>query len=167
MLGFIVRRLVRALVALLVFQLMLFALVQAIPGDFAVLAGAFGGPGAIAFWRNELGLNQPLVQQFLQWWDRLLHLDLGTSFLYFPTSVSEVMQDNAARTLLLFVSAAILAYAFGIWLGKQVAWRRGGLFEFGAVAGSGAAYSSLSKVSQRTRRGTFTQTGVSGERKTR
>ncbi len=143
MLGFVVRRLVRALVALLVFQLMLFGLVQAIPGDYATIAGAFGGPGAIAFWRNELGLNQPLAQQFLSWWDRLLHLDLGTSFVYFPTPVAEVMQNNAARTLLLFVSAAILAYAFGIWLGKQVAWRRGGLFEFGAVAGSVAAYSSF------------------------
>lgn len=43
--------------------------------------------------------------------------------------------NNAARTLLLFVSAAVLAYAFGIWLGKQVAWNPGGLFEVGAVIG--------------------------------
>lgn len=143
MLGFVLRRLVRALVALLVFQLALFGLVQAIPGDAAVIAGAFGGPGAIAFWREQLGLDQPVVEQFRLWLDRLLHLDLGTSFFYYPSPVTEVMQTNAARTLLLFVSAAVLAYAFGIWLGKEVAWRRGGLFELGAVAGSVAAYSSF------------------------
>lgn len=143
MLGFILRRIVRALVALVVFQAALFGLVHAIPGDYAVIAGVFGGPGAIAFWRAELGLDQPLLQQFLHWMDRLLHLDLGTSFFYFPTPVARVMQENAARTLLLFVSAAVLAYAFGIWLGKLVAWRRAGLFEFGAVVGSVAAYTSF------------------------
>ncbi len=143
MLGFILRRLVRAVVALLLFQLALFGLVHAIPGDFAVIAGAFSGPGAIAFWRGELGLDLPLPQQFLHWIDRLLHLDLGRSFFYFPTPVSEVLVNNAARTLLLFLTAAVLAYAFGIWLGKQVAWRRGGLFEAGAVIGSVAAYSSF------------------------
>lgn len=143
MLAFILRRLVRAAIALLIFQLALFALVHAIPGDFAVIAGVFGGPGAIDYLRGQLGLDLPLLQQFLNWMNRLLHFDLGTSFFYFPTPVTEVMQNNAARTLLLFVSAALIAYGFGIWLGKQVAWRRGGLFELGTVLGSIATYSSF------------------------
>lgn len=142
-LGFILRRIIRAIVALLLFQAALFGLVQAIPGDFAVIAGAFGGRGAIAFWRTQLGLDLPLLQQFARWLDRLVHLDLGSSFFYFPTPVLDVLRDNATRTLLLFLTATLLAYAFGIWLGKLVAWRRGGLFEFGAVLGSVAAYSSF------------------------
>lgn len=143
MLAFILRRLLRAAIALLIFQLALFALVHAIPGDFAVIAGVFGGPGAVEYLRGQLGLDQPLLQQFVNWFARLLRFDLGTSFFYFPTPVTEVMRNNAARTLLLFVSAALIAYGFGIWLGKLVAWRRGGLFEVGAVLGSVAAYSSF------------------------
>lgn len=143
MIDFLLRRIIRAAVALLLFELILFGAIQAIPGDFAVIAGAFGGPGAISYWRELLGLDASLLQQFIHWLDNLLHLDFGTSFLYFPSSVTEVIQNNAARTLLLFVSAAVLAYAFGIWLGKQVAWRRGGLFELGAVIGTVAAYGSF------------------------
>jgi peptide/nickel transport system permease protein len=50
---------------------------------------------------------------------------------------------NLPRTLLLFLSAAVLAYLFGIWLGKMMAWRRGGLFEAGATLGGVAAYTSF------------------------
>ncbi len=54
-----------------------------------------------------------------------------------------VLLDRAPRTLLLFLSAAALSYVLGIWLGKIVAWRRGGLFEFGALSVGVAAHTSF------------------------
>lgn len=143
MIRFIVRRVLRGLVALLLFQSALFAMVQAIPGDFASIAGAFGGPAMREFLRTQMGLDRPLWEQYLDWVGRIYRGDLGISFLYWPSDVSDVLLTSAPQTLLLFLSAAVLAFAIGIWLGKQVAWRRGGLFELGAVLGSVAAYTSF------------------------
>lgn len=143
MLGFIVRRVIRGLVALLAFQFLLFALVHSLPGDFASIAGAFSGPGGRAFMQRQLGLDQPLLQQYFQWLKGFVQLDFGQSFLYRPETVSGILLDRAPRTLLLFLSAAALSYVLGIWLGKIVAWRRGGLFEFGALSIGVAAHTSF------------------------
>ncbi len=55
----------------------------------------------------------------------------------------QFLLDRAPRTLLLFLTAAALSYVLGIWLGKIVAWRRGGLFEFGALSVGVAAHTSF------------------------
>ncbi len=143
MLGFIVRRVLRGVVALLAFQFLLFALVHSLPGDFASIAGAFSGPGGRAFMQRQLGLDQPLLQQYFEWLKGAVQLDFGQSFLYRPETVSGILLDRAPRTLLLFLSAAALSYVLGIWLGKIVAWRRGGLFEFGALSVGVAAHTSF------------------------
>ena len=143
MFGFVVRRILRGVVALLAFQFLLFALVHSLPGDFASIAGAFSGPGGRAFMQRQLGLDQPLLQQYFEWLKGFVQLDFGQSFLYRPETVSGILLDRAPRTLLLFLSAAALSYVLGIWLGKIVAWRRGGLFEFGALSVGVAAHTSF------------------------
>jgi peptide/nickel transport system permease protein len=70
-------------------------------------------------------------------------LDLGLSYMYWPTPVTTILFNRAARTLILFLSGAVLAYILGIWLGKMVAWHRGSLFEYGATLGGVAAYTSF------------------------
>lgn len=143
MLGFIIRRVLRGIVALLAFQFLLFALIHSLPGDFATIAGAFSGPGGRAFMQRQLGLDQPMLQQYFEWLKGFVQLDFGQSFLYQPETVSGILLDRAPRTLLLFLSAAALSYVLGIWLGKIVAWRRGGLFEFGTLSIGIAAHTSF------------------------
>jgi peptide/nickel transport system permease protein len=141
MLRFIFRRLVRGLVALLLFQSLLFGLMHALPYDFSSLTLA--GPAYRQFIQHELGLDLPWWEQYGRWMLGFLRFDLGRSYLYWPTPVSAVLFSSLSRTLLLFFSAAILAYAFGIWLGKVMAWRRGGWLEAGATLGGVAAYTSF------------------------
>jgi peptide/nickel transport system permease protein len=138
---FIVRRIVRGLVALLLFQSLLFALVHALPYDFSSLI--ITGPSYRGFVRSYLGLDLPLWQQYGHWLFDFVRLDLGRSYLFWPTPVIDILGANLPRTLLLFLSGAILAYALGIWLGKVLAWRRGGLLELGATLGGVAAYTSF------------------------
>ncbi|MFQ5943794.1 MAG: ABC transporter permease [Anaerolineales bacterium] len=142
MYSFIVRRIIRGVIALLAFQFLLFALIHSLPGDFASIAGGFAGTGARAVMQRQLGLDQPLLQQYLTWIKGSLQLDFGQSFLY-QENVSGILLDRAPRTLLLFLSAAALSYVLGIWLGKVVAWRRGGLFEFGTLSVGLAAHTSF------------------------
>ncbi|HEY76759.1 MAG TPA: ABC transporter permease [Thermoflexia bacterium] len=138
---FVLRRLVRGAVALLLFQTLIFALVQALPYDFS--AFFIVSPSLRAFIREELGLDRPLWEQYARWMWGFVRLDLGRSFLYWPAPVSRVILSRLPRTLLLFLPAAVLAYLFGIWLGKEIAWRRGGMLEVGASLFSVAAYTSF------------------------
>jgi peptide/nickel transport system permease protein len=138
---FIIRRVVRGLVALILFQSLLFALFKALPYDFTSLIRS--GPSYRSFVQSYLGLDQPVLVQYAHWLGGVLRFDLGRSYLHWPTPVSEILAANLPRTLLLFLSAAVLAYVFGIWLGKMMAWRRGGLFEAGATLGGVAAYTSF------------------------
>lgn len=138
---FILRRLVRGFVALLLFQSILFALIHALPYDFSALTLA--GPSYRQFIQHELGLDLPLWEQYGRWVLGFFRFDLGRSYLYWPTPVSDILLDNISRTLLLFLSSAVLAYLLGIWLGKMMAWRRGGVFEAGATLGSVASYTSF------------------------
>jgi peptide/nickel transport system permease protein len=102
-----------------------------------------GGPSYRAFIQEIYGLNLPLWEQYGRWLLKFLRMDLGTSYLYWPTPVVTILSATLSRTLLLFLSGAILAYAFGIWLGKMIAWRRGGWFEATATLGGVAAYTSF------------------------
>lgn len=141
MIRFIIRRVVRGLVALILFQTLLFALVQALPYDFSSLT--LGGPNYRQFIQSYLGLDQPVLVQYANWLTGFVRFDLGRSYLYWPTPVSDILAQNMPRTLLLFLSAAVLAYLLGIWLGKMMAWRRGGVFEAGLTLGGVAAYTSF------------------------
>jgi peptide/nickel transport system permease protein len=142
-LAFLARRLVRALITLVLFQTVVFVLIQSVPGDFASIAGAFGGRSARAAIQQRFGLDQPLLDQYLDWMWRTAHLDFGVSFLYWPDRVSEILVARAPRTLLVFLAAAVLSYAVGLWLGKQVAWRRGARVELVTTAASVAAHTSF------------------------
>jgi peptide/nickel transport system permease protein len=139
---FILRRIVRGLVALMLFQTLLFALIHALPYDFS--AFFVGSPGWRAFIQSYLGLDRPWYEQLFSWLGGFFRFDLGRSFMSWPTAVSEMLLRRAPRTLILFLSGALLAYVFGIWLGKMIAWRRGGLFESGVTVAGVATYTSFS-----------------------
>jgi peptide/nickel transport system permease protein len=138
---FIIRRVVRAFVTLLLFQSLLFALIYALPYDSS--AFYLAGPSFRLFIQRQLGLNLPFWEQYTRWVRGFLQFDLGNSYQYWPTPVSEIIFSRISRTLLLFLSASTLAYLLGIWLGKIIGWRRGGILEFGVTLGGVAAYTSF------------------------
>jgi peptide/nickel transport system permease protein len=138
---FIARRLIRSLVALVVFQTILFALVQAVPGDYVSTVRA---PTVYKnYLRATLGLDQPVWRQYLHWSSRFFTGDLGFSFQARNVPVTRLLLALSPRTLLLFLPAALLGFALGIWLGKRIAWRRGGWLEFVATLGGVASYTSF------------------------
>lgn len=143
MFRFIIRRIVRAFVALLLFQACLFGLIHSLPYDFSIFVAFGGGPRYRAFVQSYYGLDRPFLEQLFNWWINFFKFDLGRSFLHWPDSVGEILLTRMPRTLLLFLSATILAYILGVWLGKTIAWRRGTLLEFGITLGGVAGYTSF------------------------
>lgn len=122
------RRLLNAgllLLAVLVFN---FGLIHAAPGDPAeVLAGEMGGatPEMMAEIRAGYGLDQPFSRQLFTYLARVAQGDLGYSY-YFNQPVNRLVLERMGPTLLLVVSALLLAVFLGTWLGVKSAQRPNG-----------------------------------------
>ncbi len=102
-----------------------FVLTRALPGDPAVqFAGLTATPESIEQVRVALGLDKPLLQQFLLYCQALLQGDLGRSV----TTGQPVLSDLARRlpaSLELTLSALILSCAVAVPLGVLAAVRQG------------------------------------------
>ncbi|WP_127794931.1 ABC transporter permease [Agromyces sp. LHK192] len=77
--------------------------------------------------RTLFGLDQDttLWQQYLDYWGLLLRGDLGISFTYFPTPVSDVIAQALPWTIGLVGVATILSFTIGTLIGTGIGWRRG------------------------------------------
>lgn len=125
MLAYIVRRLVMLLPVLLIVGVVVFALVHITPGDPAgVMLGQNATPEQIEQLRKQLGLDRPILEQFVEWFGGVLRLDFGESiFLGMP--VTQAIQDRFQPTLLLTTYALLIQIAIGLPVGVISAIRRG------------------------------------------
>ena len=97
------KRLFWAAVLLVLVLCLNFFLIRLAPGDPAVtIAGEMGGasPELLASIREQYGLNQSLFNQFVAYFGKVLHGDLGYSY-FFNLPVMELIQDRLPATLLL------------------------------------------------------------------
>ena len=97
-LRFLLWKLARLALVLLVLLLATFLIIRLIPGDPARLAAWFDAtPQDVANVRAEMGLDEPLPVQFANYVGRILHLDLGRSFSShaFKTAISVELRSGA------------------------------------------------------------------------
>ncbi|ONK09937.1 ABC transporter permease [Streptomyces sp. MP131-18] len=82
---------------------------------------------AIDSLRTLFGLDQEasLWRQYLDYWGNLFDGDLGTSFTYFPTGVSEIIGQSMPWTLSLMGITTIISFLLGTGIGVYAGWRRG------------------------------------------
>lgn len=111
-----------------------FVIPRLAPGDPAgALMARFQGrmnPQAISALRLQFGLtNDPLWIQYVHYLNNLLHGNLGTSFTYFPTPVSEVLAQEIPWTLTLVGISVIISFTLGTLIGVLIAWKRGSLID--------------------------------------
>lgn len=64
-------------------------------------------------------------QDYVSYWRNLLHGDLGISFTYFPTPVSQVIGQALPWTLTLVGVSTVLSFLLGTLVGVVLGWRRG------------------------------------------
>jgi peptide/nickel transport system permease protein len=67
-----------------------------------------------------------IFTQYLQYWNDVLHFNLGTSTSQYPTHVSTIIGQTLPWTLTLVGVATVLSFVIGTLLGVFAAWRRGG-----------------------------------------
>ncbi len=132
---YVLRRLVQIIFTFFLFQTLTFFLLYAQPGDITdqYLLNPKIPPETREKIRAELGLDKPAYLQYVQYMKNFLTGNLGVSFSNYPRPVIDVIKERIPRTLVLFFSATIISFYVGFALGKLLAWKRGGVFEYGTT----------------------------------
>lgn len=122
MLRLITNRLLISLPLLLVVSAISFLVQSLLPGDMAnVIGGLDATPEDLAAIREKLGLDQPVITQYLNWLANAVQGNLGVS-LANGESVSAVLATRLPVTLSLVVGATILSLVLGVLLGILSSW---------------------------------------------
>ncbi|SHK50871.1 peptide/nickel transport system permease protein [Pseudonocardia thermophila] len=123
---YVLTRIGGGLVVLWLVSLLTFALLQLVPGDAAQLvAGDNASPERVEEIRRQLGLDQPLITQYLSWLGGILHGDLGNS-VFTGDPVTAAILRAAPATLSITLVALIIAVAIGVPAGIVAGLRQGG-----------------------------------------
>lgn len=121
MTAYLLRRLASFTATLLGAALVIFLVLEILPGDpAAVTLGLNAAPEALAALRAEMGLDRPAPARFLAWIGGLLSGDLGLSYTY-RVPVAQLIGERMVVTLPLAAMAILLASAIGIPLGAVAA----------------------------------------------
>ncbi|WP_283139377.1 ABC transporter permease [Rhizohabitans arisaemae] len=125
MVKYVGTRLLEAVPVLLAMSVLAFLLIHLVPGDPVRIAmGTLATDADIATRRQELGLEAPLLDQYLRFVSGALHLDFGTS-IKSGESVGELVARRIWPSVLLVGSALSLSALFSIGLGALAAAKRG------------------------------------------
>jgi peptide/nickel transport system permease protein len=126
MAGYALKRLLALVPVLLGLTVIVFAIMAMIPGDPATaILGSYATPENVARLNRELGLDEPLVNQYFIWLGNMLQGDLGRSYSLNRPVLDEVLERFSA-TLILSGAALVLCTLFGLLIGIWTAARQYG-----------------------------------------
>ncbi len=121
---FLVQRLTALVITLLVASLLVFLVMEVLPGDpAAIILGVNARADTLAALRAEMGLDRPAVERYFVWLGGLVTGDLGRSYTY-GVPVWELVGERIGLTLPLALMAIVLSTALAIPLGVLAAARR-------------------------------------------
>lgn len=104
---------------------LVFLLIHLVPGDpIQQMLGEGATPGDVTALRHAYGLDQPLGRQYVHYWARVLHGDLGFS-LRLNQPVTSLIRERYPFTVELTVAALVFALILAIPAGVTSARHRG------------------------------------------
>lgn len=122
--AFIVKRLLQTIPLLLAVVLLVFLLIQVTPGDPARLSlGPRASEAEVADLRGELGLEDPLPQQYVRYVGEVAKGDLGESIRK-DVPVSSLIGDRLGVTLALLLGGTLVALVIAVPLAQYAARHR-------------------------------------------
>ena len=130
MLAYLIRRVALTVPTFLALMFLTFVAIRLVPGDpVEVRVGEHGmSPERLAFFRHQLGLDQPVWKQFLDYVWKLLHGDFGVSLATQQGVLKEFLTLFPA-TLELSFFAMLFAVGIGVPAGALAAVKRGSFFD--------------------------------------
>ena len=136
MLEHLIRRLIAMAATLWAASLLVFVVVEVLPGDPAlVMAGMEASPETVEVLRQQYGLDRPPVERYFGWVGGLLVGDLGISHAY-QVPVGGLIAERLPITLPLALMALLIAVAVALPLGIYAATRHGRRGDYAVMAAS-------------------------------
>lgn len=137
---YVVRRVLQLIPVLVLVSLAVFLLVRLIPGDpVLVMMGidpderARISPEQYRVLQHQIGLDQPIYTQYLNWVDKIVHGDFGLS-LATRRPIVEIIFERYPATLYLAVSALLVGLVIAIPAGVIAAVRQNTKIDYAAMA---------------------------------
>lgn len=125
LLAYIARRFLFTIPAMLAMSVIVFSIIRLVPGDpVMVILGMRATPESIANLRDELNLDDPIIEQYLRWLGNVLRGDLGVDFRSHEP-IRDMLLTRLPVTLEVAVLAMLMSAMIGVPLGILAATRRG------------------------------------------
>ncbi len=122
---YLAKRLAVAAATLALASVVVFAVLEVVPGDPArLMLGMNASAEQVAQLRAQMGLDDPLPLRYLHWAGGILHLDFGRSYTY-SVPVIELVRERVIVSLPLALIALALSTAIALPVGLYAASRRG------------------------------------------
>lgn len=127
---YIMKRIISMIPTLLIVAVIIFLITRMIPGDpAAVMLGPQASVVDVEKLTEDLGLNEPLYKQFGQYIGGLLQGDFGNSLTYHKPIVDLIL-ERFPNTLILAVSALLIAFMIGIPAGIISASKQNSMLDY-------------------------------------
>ena len=138
MTAYIIRRLIQAVLVIIVVTLLIFFAMRVLPGDpiliYMVQSNvALLTPEMEADLRHEFGLDKPIMMQYVDWMAGVFRGNFGTS-IHYGESVGTLLAERIPVTLYLGLVSLAISCVIGILFGLVAALRRGGAVDTGVTA---------------------------------
>jgi peptide/nickel transport system permease protein len=125
MYGYLFRRLLGTIPVMLVVAVFIFLMLRLTPSDpAAIIAGDNATTEQVAQIRSQLGLDRPMIEQFVIWSGRVLTGNFGESF-FFKKTVAALIGERIEPTLSLALFTILIAVFVAVPLGVLAAHRHG------------------------------------------
>ncbi len=136
MTAWLARRLFSSAITLLVASVVVFAVMEILPGDPArMMLGMNATEDAVAALRTELGLDRSVPVRYIAWLGGMLTGDFGRSFTY-SVPVIDLVRERLVVSLPLAVLALLLSTAIALPVGLYAARHRGRAADAIAMGGA-------------------------------
>ena len=129
---YIIKRFFHSVVLVLLVIIISFFIFRLMPGDPSVaLLDPSMPPGVRERMIHEFGLDRPIHEQFVEYMKQVFHGNLGLSFYYKETRVTEIIFGlKFVNTLILMTLSLSLSIIFGTCLGVIAGWKQGKLTDY-------------------------------------
>jgi peptide/nickel transport system permease protein len=131
-LGYVLQRLLTAVLTLFGMSVLIFVLLRLVPGDIVDIifsSAGFVNPAAKAELARELGVDRPIALQYIRWLEELAEGNLGKSYRY-DVPAWKVVKPRIPVTLELAILAILIAIALGVFTGVLSAARQDSALDY-------------------------------------
>ena len=122
---FLVRRTLQAVAVMLCISAITFFVLNIVPGDpVRIMLGDMASEEALETVRHRMGLDQPILKQYITWLTNMLHGDFGVSYFQ-RAPVMQLLGRSLAVTARLAGFAYLFALISGVTIGVLAAVNHG------------------------------------------